>query len=184
MTLHEKLEEAEIDLVATLLEHPAGFDLDLFGGLLVIRSAGSPMTSPKTIQVEWETNEGDTSQHTYVRSFPREALREAATFFIKKRHKLQLGLDYESHNPPEDKQLPPPDAPSADTTITLHVLPNEDPFVTCLVCLKDKCEEAVIYRSQTRGGNRARILAGLHSHCRIMPVLPASLPTFSPHQEP
>lgn len=87
----ESTSEMEVAAVEAIITHPAGYDLDLFGGMLVIRSTGGPMNDEETFEVEWglsETNVG-------CKSFPRDAAHEAATFFVNKRRALRLGLDFE-----------------------------------------------------------------------------------------
>ncbi len=83
--------EEEIALVVAVLEAPAGYDLDLFGGMLQIRSAGAPFGSEESIEVEWE----ETEEKLIVRSFPKGEVLAAATFFVEKRHERRLGLDFE-----------------------------------------------------------------------------------------
>jgi hypothetical protein len=79
----------EVALVRAVIAHPAGFDLDFGGGLLFIRT-----TDQETIEVEWDVILGAKSHKDY-KSFPVGQLDEAATFFVQKRHELQLGIDFE-----------------------------------------------------------------------------------------
>jgi hypothetical protein len=84
--------DAEVELVMCVISHPAGYDLDLFGGMLLIRS-----TDQDTVEVEWllPANSIRTSSETEYESFPSEQLRDAAIFFVKKRHEMKLGIDFE-----------------------------------------------------------------------------------------
>lgn len=84
--------QGEAHLVRSVLEHPAGFDLDLLGGLITIRVADGPMTDKKTIEIEWE----DENEQTHSESFPRDQIDQAVDFFISKRRELGYGLDFES----------------------------------------------------------------------------------------
>jgi hypothetical protein len=85
----------EVAIVRAAIVHPAGFDLDIFGGVLCIRSAGGPMnTEEMGIEVEWNTVVG-AKPDVGVRRFTREQPDEAATFFVQKRHELRMGLDFE-----------------------------------------------------------------------------------------
>ena len=86
--------QAEVDLVRSVINHPAGFDLDLFGGMLVIRSTGGPMSNEETFEVEWNMMIGSKAE-VGTKSFPKEQPGEAANFFVKKRHELRCGIDFE-----------------------------------------------------------------------------------------
>lgn len=103
----------EIDLVHRLLLNPAGYDLDLYGGILCVRS-----TDQETFEVEWDVDVGsiDMSRESNAdkkresqlhavqkvlakhlngyRSF-KSPLRAAATF-VHLRHRWQIGEDYVS----------------------------------------------------------------------------------------
>jgi len=103
--------DEEIALVVAVLEHPAGFDLDFAGGWACIRTTGRG-----TIEVEWRelapqkiyfpnksippkelkyNTKVTPKEIERVESFPIESTKEAATFFINKRHELEFGRDYE-----------------------------------------------------------------------------------------
>jgi hypothetical protein len=84
--------EQEVELVKTVISHEAGYDLDLFGGMLCIRSTGGPINNEETIEVEWQSPHDTPLQ---VKSFPKAELDSAARFFVEKRHDLGIGLDYE-----------------------------------------------------------------------------------------
>ncbi len=86
--------QAEVYLVTSVITHAAGYDLDLFGGMLVIRSTGGPMNDEETFEVEWNMMIG-TKSEVGTQSFPRDRPEQAATFFVTKRQELRLGLDYE-----------------------------------------------------------------------------------------
>lgn len=87
---------AEIELVRAVIDHPAGFDLDLFGGMLLIRSTGGPMNhgDDPTIEVEWNMMI-ETRAEVGTQSFPRDQGAQAAEFFVRKRHELRCGIDFE-----------------------------------------------------------------------------------------
>ena len=85
---------AEIALVKAILAHPAGYDLD-FGGILCIRPTGGPFNDQETWEVEWQPNPGAPKSPIEVKSFPKEQLDEATTFYVQKRHELGWGLDFE-----------------------------------------------------------------------------------------
>lgn len=84
----------EINLVRAVIDHPAGYDLDLFGGMLIIRSTGGPMNDEETIEVEWNMMIG-TKAEVGTQSFPKEQSELAAAFFVDKRHELRCGIDFE-----------------------------------------------------------------------------------------
>lgn len=84
----------EINLVKAVIDHPAGFDLDLFGGMLIIRSTGGPMNDEETIEVEWDFMI-EAKANVGTQSFPKTESLAAATFFVEKRHELQCGIDFE-----------------------------------------------------------------------------------------
>lgn len=83
----------EVALVKAVIEHPACFDLNMFGDMLTIRTTGGPFNNEETIEVEWEckTDEG-------TKSFTREQSEEAARFFVAKRYELRLGIDFEAED--------------------------------------------------------------------------------------
>lgn len=78
--------EAEVLFVLSVLNHPAGFDLDIFG-LLWVRP-----TDQATFEVEWEDRVDDkpvTRHESFTEPLP------AARYFVQKRAELRLGVDYE-----------------------------------------------------------------------------------------
>jgi hypothetical protein len=85
--------EKEIDLIITVIGHPAGFDVDLFGGMICIRSHCDGY------EVAWEEAQavggifGKRLKKLY-KDFTD--LKEAAAFFVDKRYELELGLDIEA----------------------------------------------------------------------------------------
>lgn len=76
----------EIQLVRLVLTHPAGFNLDLFGGMLNIRT-----TDQNTIEVEWEELNGKK-----YKSFSLTELDQACEYFVEKRYDMELGIDFEA----------------------------------------------------------------------------------------
>jgi hypothetical protein len=72
----------EEQLIYMVLAHPAGFDID-FGGVLTARRYEYPEWA-----VEWQD-----AGRLNVLEFKSPML--AAKFFVKKRHDLRYGLDYE-----------------------------------------------------------------------------------------
>jgi hypothetical protein len=89
--------DEEVELVVAVLKHPAGYDLDLFGGMLFIRS-----TDQETYECEWETGSMPKTDH---KSFPQDQIKEAAIFFVKKRHEMALGVDYEAYEYQKNKEI-------------------------------------------------------------------------------
>jgi hypothetical protein len=85
MSPEDKL-RAEVDFVTSVLTHPAGFDLDIFG-LLWVRP-----TDQATFEVEWEDLVDD-KKVTGHESFTDPQL--AAQCFVQKRAEYRLGVDYE-----------------------------------------------------------------------------------------
>lgn len=74
----------EIDLIESIITHPAGYDVDLFGYLY----------ARPTDQGVWcagTNREG--SESAEERCF--DTAREAAEHVVRLRHSLQFGLDYE-----------------------------------------------------------------------------------------
>jgi len=81
----------EVKLVYEVINHPSGFDLDI-AGVCCIRRYEYPKWA-----VEWETyyNPHATPKSLMeVKEF--DDAMEAAQFFVELRHKLELGLDYET----------------------------------------------------------------------------------------
>lgn len=79
--------EEEIDHLVKFLQHPAGFDVDM-AGQLCIRPV---YETTQHWEVDWEEIEG-TINLKFYKLFGD--LKEAATFFVEKRHYLCLGLDF------------------------------------------------------------------------------------------
>jgi hypothetical protein len=88
--------EEEVALVEAVINCPVGYDLDLFGGMMCIRTTGGPMNMEETVEVEWEVMIG-AKPNRGTQSFPKNPtdIRAAAQFFVDKRHELQIGIDYE-----------------------------------------------------------------------------------------
>lgn len=82
--------EEEIALVIAVLKHPAGFDLDLFGGMLFVRS-----TDQNTFEVEWDQDWEEFDEVPGKRYESFSTAEEAAKFFVEKRHKFRMGIDFE-----------------------------------------------------------------------------------------
>ncbi len=85
--------EEEISLVIAVLKHPAGFDLDLFGGMLTVRS-----TDQNTFEVDWyqDWEEFDETPGKRYESF--STIEEAARYFVEKRYQYRLGVDFEQED--------------------------------------------------------------------------------------
>jgi hypothetical protein len=80
--------EDEITLITTLLSHPAGFDIDLSGGLC-IRPVGCRFA------VDWDVfcEEDIVGFISHEKVFNN--LEEAARFFCEKRRAGKIGLDFQ-----------------------------------------------------------------------------------------
>ena len=89
----EKSITYEIALIIAVLKHSAGFDLDLFGGMLSVRS-----TDQSTFEVDWDQDweEFDETPGKRYESF--STAEEAARYFVEKRHKYRLGVDFEQED--------------------------------------------------------------------------------------
>lgn len=79
----------EVELVLAVLTHRAGFDISIFGGMLVARSTedgrfcvGSDFVFPDIVGEQVFTDP-----------------LSAAEFFVQKRHELKIGVDYEVQAP-------------------------------------------------------------------------------------
>jgi hypothetical protein len=97
--------QKEIELLVSMLNHPAGYDLDLFG-ILGIR------TTSDGVSVEYELHEdeeyppgccecSENERKIAVFDFPFGSLENAVRFFVEIRHARQIGLDFE-HNEPNN----------------------------------------------------------------------------------
>jgi hypothetical protein len=80
----------EITALVAILSHPAGFDVDICGTLIIRPiDENSP---PQRWEVDWEEIK-DNFTTTFSQEF--SVLSEAVSFFVQKRRELQLGLDFE-----------------------------------------------------------------------------------------
>lgn len=86
------LTENEIALIATLIKHTAGYAVDLFGGLMCIRS-----TDQNTFEVEWDIRciDGNENLESKIDYLSFSTAEEAAKCFVEKRHEFRLGVDFE-----------------------------------------------------------------------------------------
>lgn len=93
--------QEEIELIVAVLMHPAGFDLDLFGGMLSVRS-----TDQNTFEVEWDQDweEFDETPGKKYESF--STTEEAARYFVEKRYQYRLGVDFEQEDFKENLNEP------------------------------------------------------------------------------
>lgn len=93
----------EFELIKAIINHPAGYDIDLFG-VLQLRT-----TDNNTIEmhIEYHKDEEipadvnhvgknfDGSGYIITYSWPIENIDEAVRFFIKTRYEREIGLDFE-----------------------------------------------------------------------------------------
>lgn len=79
--------EEEVNLINLLLQHPAGYDIDIQGTLWV-RRYEYPVWA-----VEWEVQDGSPFINVEVKEF--NSTLEAAKFFVDKRYEMKMGLDFE-----------------------------------------------------------------------------------------
>ena len=79
----------EIKLITSLMEHPAGFNVEYSGGMICIRS-----TDQLTIEVEWIESDNK-HQWKSFRNSNHDDIVSAATFFCKKRRELIYGEEVE-----------------------------------------------------------------------------------------
>lgn len=84
-SLRRPMPDSEINLLKQVLQHRAGFDVDLFG-MLNIRT-----TEHGTVEVTEKT--GTTERY---RSWDIDKLEDAVQYFVDRRMELKLGLEYES----------------------------------------------------------------------------------------
>ena len=82
--------EEEVNQLIAFLSHKAGFNVDICG-LLCIRPIDE-CSPPETWEVDWEDIEDGIVFSNY-KAF--NSLTEAAQFFVEKRHKMELGMDFE-----------------------------------------------------------------------------------------
>ncbi len=80
--------EDEIKLIHQIITHRAGFIIDLFGGMITIRSHSDGF------EVAWQTFD-DSLVYDWHRDYAHHDSLEAVTFFVEKRHALQCGIDFE-----------------------------------------------------------------------------------------
>lgn len=85
----------EYDLIVAMLQHPAGFEISLFGGLLGIRVLEN---GGYLVYVETAL----TGERIEKAEFSAEDVGAAADYFITERQARQLGYDFENYtSPPE-----------------------------------------------------------------------------------
>lgn len=93
MTEQEEIDaierQDEIDKVTLLLQHPCGYGVDQ-SGVLWVRRYEHPMWA-----VEWEVDNYLDPKKTRIEVKEFDTPYAAATFFVNKRHEMELGLDYE-----------------------------------------------------------------------------------------
>jgi hypothetical protein len=84
--------ENEIALITALIKHHAGYAVDLFGGLICIRS-----TDQNTFEVEWDIRciDGNENLESKIDYLSFSNAEEAAKCFVEKRHEFKLGVDFE-----------------------------------------------------------------------------------------
>ena len=78
--------EEEIAILKPILSHPAGFNVN-FAGLLIIRPI-TECSPPIEWEVDWEDENG-----LYDKVF--DNLDGALHFFVSLRHTMELGLDFD-----------------------------------------------------------------------------------------
>jgi len=81
--------ENEIEIITKIITHPAGFNIGLFGDLLTIRSHCDGY------EVAW-IDYADGTEIKSHKNFSPDCIKEAVKFFVEKRHKYQLGIDFET----------------------------------------------------------------------------------------
>lgn len=86
---------SEADLITAVLEHPAGFDLNMFA-TLGVRSAfeGDKVVYLVYKEGQYVPPDYKTLDRGWEEDFP--TAREAAERFVQKRHEMQLGIDIEA----------------------------------------------------------------------------------------
>lgn len=85
--------ESETEFITSVLSHPAGYHIGIFG-MLEVRScslSGSVMDNI-SFEVSWDTEDGSTKNENF------STASEAAAFFVEKRKSLRLGVDYEKED--------------------------------------------------------------------------------------
>jgi hypothetical protein len=81
--------EDEIKLIYQVITHPAGFNIDMFGNYLGIRSHCDGY------EVTWqEMMDGMVCE--WNKEFSHDEAMDAVIFFVEKRYELQCGVDIES----------------------------------------------------------------------------------------
>lgn len=80
--------EAEIKLIYDVITHRAAFIIDLFGGMLMIRSHSDGY------EVAWKEYL-DGMECDFHRDFRYDETMDAVIFFVEKRFDYQLGIDFE-----------------------------------------------------------------------------------------
>jgi hypothetical protein len=84
--------EDEIEHLITFISHPAGFSVDM-ESMLVIRPVYHTVHH---WEVDWQIDEADESGQLITMRFQKifNDIKEAATFFVEKRHYMCLGIDF------------------------------------------------------------------------------------------
>lgn len=77
----------ELNLIVAMITHPAGYVVDLFGGLLSVRGADE---GNEQFTVEWQNKEIGVPT---FRLF--DSAKEAVEYFLSVREKYKIGLDME-----------------------------------------------------------------------------------------
>ena len=81
--------DSEIAMIYQVITHPAGFILDLFGGLLTLRSHCDGY------EVAWKEYL-DGMECDFHRDFKHGEAMDAVLFFVEKRFDHQCGIDFEN----------------------------------------------------------------------------------------
>jgi len=93
--------EEEIRIIVALIKHPAGYGVDLFGGLMCIRP-----TDQNTFVVEWDIRllNDSRDEESKIDYLSFSTVEEAARYFVEKRYQYRLGVDFETEDFPEYSQ--------------------------------------------------------------------------------
>jgi len=81
--------EQEVQLLLPILTHPAGFNIDLFGGLLGVNGT----EDPEVWEVSWDLPRPGDRPDKGHRAF--KTAQEALRFFCLERRRRELGLEFE-----------------------------------------------------------------------------------------
>ena len=90
-----RLDRDEVALVLATVTHPAGFDVDLFGGMLCVRP-----TDQGVFCVSWDlfcVDDGRPRKDSGERCFNDP--RRAVALFCRLRQREQIGVDFEGPSP-------------------------------------------------------------------------------------